>query len=74
LRVAELLALKWKDVNWLEPKLKVGHGIVNQHFDSVKTEGSRKTLNLDAGLLSVLSAWTRKTEFQHAEDWIFPPR
>jgi integrase len=47
LRVSELLALRWQDVDWMGAKLNVEHGIVNQHFDSVKTEGSRKTMTLD---------------------------
>jgi hypothetical protein len=38
--VSELLALRWKDVDWMDSKLNVEHGIVNQHLDSVKTEGS----------------------------------
>jgi integrase len=72
LRVSELLALRWKDVDWIGSKLNVEHGIVNQHLDSVKTEGSRKTMNLDRDLLSVLSAWKQSTEFGDAKDWIFP--
>ena len=30
LRVSELLALRWKDVDWIGSKLNVEHGIVNQ--------------------------------------------
>jgi integrase len=72
LRVSELLALRWKDVDWMGSKLNVEHGIVNQHFDSVKTEGSRKTMSLDPELLLVLSAWKQSTEFRDTEAWIFP--
>ncbi len=55
----------------MDSKLNVEHGIVNQHLDSVKTEGSRRTMSLDRQLLSVLSAWQQVTEFREAEDWIF---
>jgi integrase len=72
LRVSELLALRWKDVDWMGSKLNVEHGIVNQHLDTVKTEGSRKIMTLDPELLSVLSSWKRSTEFGDAEDWLFP--
>ncbi len=72
LRVSELLALRWKDVDWMGSKLNVEHGIVNQHLDAVKTEGSRKIMSIDANLLAVLSVWKQKTEFRDAEDWIFP--
>ena len=52
--------------------LNVEHGIVNQHLDCVKTEGSRKSMILDPRLLSVLSAWRQLSEFRGAEDWAFP--
>jgi len=71
LRVSEVLALRWKDVDWIGSKISVEHGIVNQHLDTVKTEGSRKTMILDARLLSVLSACKQSAEFRDAEDWIF---
>jgi integrase len=71
LRVSELLALRWKDVDWIASKVNVDHGIVAQHLDSVKTEGSRKSMNLDPQLLSVLSTWRQVTEFRANDDWIF---
>ncbi len=72
LRVSELLALRWQDVDWFGVKLNVEHGIVNQHLDFVKTEGSRKLMSLDPELLGLLSTWKQRTEFRNAEDWIFP--
>ncbi len=64
LRVSEVLALRWKDMDWIRARLNVEHGIVNQHLDAVKTEGSRKIMTLDPELLSVLSAWKQRTEFK----------
>jgi integrase len=52
LRVSELLALRWADVDWMGARLKVEHGIVNQHLDTVKTEESRKTMSLFAVAVS----------------------
>jgi integrase len=72
LRVSELLALRWQDVDWMGSKLNVEHGIVNQHLDSVKTEGSCKVMSLDSELLAVLSTWKQQTEFRDREDWLFP--
>ena len=72
LRVSELLALRWKDVDWIGSKLNVEHGIVNQHLDTVKTEGSRKVMTLDPSILSALSTWKKSTEFGESEDWLFP--
>ena len=42
LRVSELLALKWRDVDWLGAKLNIERGIVKQIVDDVKTDSSRK--------------------------------
>jgi integrase len=53
--------------DWFGSKLNVEHGIVNQHFDTVKTEVSKKEMTLDPQLLCVLSAWIRD-----GEDWVFP--
>src|SRR5262249_21651766 len=72
LRVSELLALRWRDVDWMGSTLNVEPGIVNQHLDSVKTEESRKNMTLDPRLMSMLSAWRLRSEFHDAADWIFP--
>jgi len=67
LRVSELLALKWSDVDWLNAK----RGIVKQIVDDVKTDSSRKSLAVDKELLDVLRAWKQGTLFSADEDWIF---
>lgn len=72
LRVSELLALRWRDVDWMSHTVNVEHGIVNQHLDSVKTEESRKIMTLDPRLLTVLSGWRQQSEFRSQDDWIFP--
>lgn len=71
LRVSELLALRWKDVDWIGRRLNVEHGIVNQHLDFVKTEESHKSMSLDPQLVAVLSVWRQSSEFRGTEDWIF---
>jgi integrase len=52
-------------------KVNVDHGIVALQLDSVKTEGSSKSMNLDPQLLSVLSTWRQVTEFRADDNWIF---
>ncbi len=71
LRVSELLALRWKDVDWISSRLHIEHGIVMQHFDDVKTDGSRGTKFLDPALLAILAAWKQVTDFNEMDDWIF---
>ncbi len=71
LRISEALALRWSDVDWLEARLSIGRGIVEQIVDNVKTEGSAKTLSLASELLDRLKSWRQLSEFSGAEDWIF---
>jgi len=71
LRVSELLALRWRDVDWLDRKLNIERGIVNQIVDEVKTDGSRRLMTLDDGLISILGTWKQNSQFAQEEDWIF---
>jgi integrase len=71
LRISECLALRWSDVDWLNGKLLVERGIVEQNVDEVKTDCSRKSLTIAKELLDALRVWRRATEFASEEDWIF---
>jgi integrase len=71
LRISEVLALRWSDVDWLASRLSVQRGIVEQIVDDVKTEGSAKTFNLASDLLDRLKACKQLSEFAAAEDWVF---
>ncbi len=71
LRVSELLALRWSDVDWLGGKLTIERRIVAQEVDDVKTVGSRKSTTIDTELLEVLKQWKQATEFSGEHDWIF---
>jgi integrase len=71
LRVSELLALRWSDVDWLNGKLNVERGIVNQIVDDVKTDGSRRPMTLDHELLAILRTGKQNSQFQTEQDWMF---
>src|SRR5438270_2132681 len=71
LRVSELLALKWRDVDWLGAKLNIERGIVKQIVDDVKTDSSRKRLAVDSALLEVLRTFRQSSQFSDDEDWMF---
>ena len=71
LRISEALALQWADVDWLGSRLSIRRGIVRQHVDDCKTEGSAKTLLLAGGLLARLKAWKQVSQFGVADDWVF---
>ena len=71
LRISECLGLRWDDVDWLNGKLRIERGIVEQTVDDVKTDTSRKSLNIANGLLEQLKVWKQKTQFAEQGDWIF---
>ena len=52
-------------------KISVRRGIVQQHVDECKTEGSAKTLILAGDLLTRLIAWRQVSQFSAPGDWIF---
>jgi integrase len=71
LRISECLALRWADVDWLDPKLRVERGIVCQQVDDVKTTESRRDIVMDRELLETLKRWKQTTHFSQLEDWMF---
>jgi len=71
LRVSELLALQWRDVDWLNGKLKIERAIVMQNVDEVKTVASRKQMAIAPELLEVFKQWRQLAEFAADNDWIF---
>lgn len=71
LRVSELLALKWADVDFMEGEIRLSRGIVRQHIGAMKTEASRKPVPLDAGLAEALSHWRGISPYNQVEDYIF---
>jgi len=71
LRLSELLALKWHDVDWEESAIFVRRAIVLGREGEVKTEYSEAPAPLDPVLAEVLQGWKEKAEFAKPEDWIF---
>ena len=71
LRVSELLALRWSDVDWLNGNLRIERAIVMQNVDEVKTVASRRHMTIAKEMLEVLSTWKRATQFSAETDWIF---
>jgi len=72
LRISECLALKWSDVDWLGRSLRVERSIVAQTVDTTKTDESKRQLPMDDSLVEMLKNLRQDSEFQSAEDWIFP--
>ncbi|HEY2496444.1 MAG TPA: site-specific integrase [Candidatus Angelobacter sp.] len=71
LRLSEILALQWSDIDWEDMSLSVERGIVNGRLGPVKTEYSDAPAPVDPALLEILLGWKRTTEFAGDGDWIF---
>ncbi len=71
LRVSELLALKWSDVDFENFSLHVTRSISLQHVGPCKTEASQKPVPLDPELAEVLLMWRRQSAYPMDDDWLF---
>jgi len=71
LRVSELLALKWTDMDFAAGEIHLSRGIVRQHVGQMKTEASRKPVPLDSGLADVLLNWRGRWPYNKDADYIF---
>jgi integrase len=71
LRVSELLALKWSEVDFAAGEIHLSRGIVRQRIGEMKTEASRRPLPLDAGLADVLTQWRGCCPYNQDVDFIF---
>jgi len=71
LRISEALALKWRDIDWLNSRLSVERGIVCQIVDDVKTPESQRSLHIDNEMLGALKNWRQTSQFPGLDDWMF---
>ena len=72
LRVSELLALQWQDIDTERSQITLQRSIVHQVVShEMKTEVSKKPIVLDSGLAEVLMDWRSVTPFNQGWDWVF---
>lgn len=71
LRVSELLALRWEDVNFKTLELSVTRSIWHQVVGSCKTEASAKPVPLDRYMAEDLLEWRRTSPYPMPHDWVF---
>jgi integrase len=71
LRVSELLALKWGDINFDSLEISLNRGVVHQVIGNLKTEASCKPLPLDPDLAQSLLGWRQMAPFNRVHDWVF---
>jgi integrase len=71
LRVSELLALRWRDVDFENLELNVTRSIWHQVIGDCKTEASAKPVPLDSYMAEDLLRWRRQSDYTGLDDYIF---
>ncbi len=71
LRVSELLALRWRDVDFDNLELRVTRSIWHQIVGDCKTEASAKPVPLDSYMADDLRRWRRLSVYPMDDDYIF---
>jgi integrase len=71
LRVSELLALKWEDVDFVAAEIRLTRSIVCQHVGPLKTAASQKPVPMDAGLSALLLDWRGRCPYNQDSDYVF---
>ena len=71
LRVSELLALKWGDVDFAAGEIRLSRGIVCQHIGTLKTETSQKPIAMDSALADALLDWRGRCPYNQSTDYVF---
>jgi integrase len=71
LRVSEILALKWDDVDFKQLTMRVSRKVVNGRVSRVKTEYSEDDLPLSPAFAERLLRWQKECPMS-GESWMFP--
>jgi len=71
LRVSELLALRWGDVDFENLELRVTRSIWHQVVGNCKTEASAKPVPMDSYMAEDLLRWRRQSIYSSNDDWVF---
>jgi integrase len=72
LRISEILALRWSDVDWSNSCIRVNRAYVYGKFGPPKSSASKKPVPLHPLLANSLQAWRKETPYQADDDLVFP--
>jgi len=71
LRRSELLALKWRDIDFSNLTMNVVRSIYQRVIGNCKTEASRKAVPLAAHVAADLWLWKERSLYREPNDWVF---
>jgi integrase len=72
LRVSELLALQWQDIDFSNNTITPVRGIVDNHVGGLKTVSSANPVPASQEVTDVLASWKALTLYSQPTDWVFP--
>jgi integrase len=71
LRISELLALKWEDVDLRQQEIRPVRAIVDNIVGELKTEASGKPVPIDVALAEALMDWRGRCPYNQDGDYVF---
>ncbi len=74
MRIGEILALRWQDVDLNAKKLTVRHSLWRGQLGTPKTKASAKTRNLSDLLVTAFRVQQLNSEFNQPDDFVFARR
>lgn len=69
MRISEVLALRWEDVDFEKLELNIRRSFVEGFIDTTKSEDSETKLPIDAEIAAILKAWQQHTA--PVKGWLF---
>ena len=72
LRRGELIALRWRDIDFELKQANVTHSVWHNIEGDTKTEASRKPVPLPTLVVEELKHWRKTTLYRSDEDFLFP--
>ncbi|HXY52277.1 MAG TPA: site-specific integrase [Terriglobales bacterium] len=72
LRISELLALRWSDVDWAHWCIRVTRAYVYRKFGPLKSQASKKPVPMHPMLAGSLEEWRKETPYATDGDLVFP--
>src|SRR5205085_9141582 len=71
LRISEILALRWSDIDWKQSRIRITRAYVYGRFGLPKSRASKRPVPLHPLLAAPLEAWRKETPYGGYDDFIF---